>query len=263
MIGVQLFGLRDLMKRDRSDTLQRLRSIGIEAVEPFLPLTKNNLKAFEAQFAEMRRFGFAVPSMHISPSLFGKDPRKISRDLLMIQERTGISVFVFSGMFSVEKAARKWGYLLGEIAKNVKNSGITILYHNHNMEFTPTENGRKTALDLFFDAAGPDVKLQLDIGWAGLAGDEIEVAKNYADRIMEIHCKDFYAGAKEKYTIYSMPKSMFAPIGEGFIKTREMLALCSHFPNFNGTVLIDQDHSAGDILEDIQLGFNNLKELFS
>lgn len=263
MIGVQLFGLSDLLKKDRRASLQRLRDMGIEAVEPYLPLKKDNLADFEILFDELKDLGLSVPSIHVSPSLFGRQAAKISRELRLIQEKTSISVFVFSGMFSREKSAQKWGRLLGDVSKEVRSNGITVLYHNHNMEFLPAADGGRTALDVFFDAAGNDVKLQLDIGWAGIAGDEIAFAEKNADRIVEIHCKDFYEGAKEKYSLFIMPKSMFAPIGEGVIKTKEILSRRNTFPNFNGVVLIDQDQSAGSLLEDIETGFHNLKEILS
>ena len=261
MIGVNLFGLRQLLKADRSGTLQKLRDIGIEAVEPLVPLGKNKLSALSHELEEYRALGFSIPSVHISPSLFGRKPEIISRDLLKIQDLTGISVFVFSGMFSKKKAAQKWGNLLGETARATNSSGITVLYHNHTMEFAEVSDSGKAALDCFFDAAGPDVLLQLDIGWAGIAGDELAAERKYADRIAEIHCKDFFEGAKGNYSVFTMPKTMFAPIGEGVMKTKEVLSHRGELPNFNGAVLIDQDHSAGNMLHDIEIGFRNLKEI--
>lgn len=105
MIGVQLFGLSNLLKKDRKGTLQGLRDIGIEVVEPYLPLNKNNLADLGIIFDEFRDLGLSVPSAHVSPSLFGKQAAKIGRSLLLIQEKTGVSTFVLSGMFSTEKAA--------------------------------------------------------------------------------------------------------------------------------------------------------------
>lgn len=131
------------------------------------------------------------------------------------------------------------------------------------MELCPVAGSERTALDVFFDAAGPNVKLQLDIGWAGIAGDELAAVKKYADRIVEIHCKDFYEGARGTYSLFTMPKDLFAPIGEGSIRTKETLKMCNDLPYYNGVVLIDQDHSVGSLLDDIQTGFHNLQEILS
>lgn len=236
--------------------------MGIEAVEPYVPLTNKEIAAFESAFEEFKALGLSVPSAHISPALFGRRPAKISRNLVLIQDKTDISVFVFSGMFSKESAAQRWGRLLGDVARAVSDSGITILYHNHDMELRPVGADGRTAMDTFLDAAGSDVMLQLDIGWAGVAGNEVDIAKKYADRIVEMHCKDFYKGARGKYSLFTMPKRLFAPIGDGVIKTKEVLDMRDDFSNFNGAVLIDQDHSTGDLLSDIATGCHNLQEYF-
>ena len=261
MIGIQLFGLRPLLKADRDGTLKKLREIGAEAVEPLVSLGKNGITQFIQDMEVYRELGFSVPSAHVQPAIFGRNPQRISQDLLKIQEATGISVFVFSGMFSKTKSALKWGKLLGETARITKGSGISILYHNHTMEFNKVSDAGQTALDSFFEAAGPDVLLQLDIGWAGIVGDEVAIARKYADRIAEIHCKDFHEGARGNYSIFTMPKTMFAPIGEGIIRTGDILRCRDEFPNFHGVVLIDQDHSAGNMLDDLEIGFHNLEEL--
>ncbi len=271
MIGVQFFGLRKELSKDHTGTLKQLKEIGFEAVEPMIRLKNKRLSGNKASwtlgtltddYTNVQKMGFKVPSVHISLGLFGTKRDKLSRALRKIKEQTGISNFVFSGMFSNAKGAKKWGRLLHRVAEDVKEQGCHILYHNHESEFTMIEISGKclTALDYFYQFAGPEVMLQLDIGWAGFAGDELEAARKYKDRIVEIHCKDFFEGVKENYNCYNMPGEMFAPIGEGVIKTREFLGMRDLFPHFNGAVIIDQDRSAGDIMEDVRIGFRNLEE---
>ena len=116
-----------------------------------------------------------------------------------------------------------------------------------------------SALDYFFSLAGEKVGLQLDIGWAGVGGDELAIAQKYADRIVSIHLKDFAPGTKGNFKNENMPKERFCAIGNGEIRTAEVLAIRDSFARFNGSIIIDQDHSPTDILEDIRIGCQNIQ----
>lgn len=115
-------------------------------------------------------------------------------------------------------------------------------------------------LDRFLELTAPEVRLQIDIGWAGLMTDEVEAVKKYADRIQSIHCKDFYPKAKEGYNHTNMPEECFAPIGEGVIKTREIMGMLDELPLFDGSVVIDMDFLNHGAQEDYTTSYNNLVE---
>lgn len=265
MIGAQLFGLRNDLGKDRAGTLCILKKMGFQAIEPTVSLAHKSplwnpsawtMPFLQERFMEVQEIGLTVPSVHVDLGLFGKSAEKIIAMIRQIKMKTGISVFVFSGMFSTEKKAKKWGELLHRVSDAVKDAGCTILYHNHDMEFH-TVSG-KMILDVFFEYAGSDVGLQLDIGWAGMAWDEIKAADEYADRIVEIHCKDF-AGGRGQYTSLKIPQEMFVPIGTGIIETEEIVRMASGFPRFSGMFIIDQDSSTGDLVEDMRIGLDNLR----
>ncbi len=267
MIGAQLFGLRNAYAKDRMAILFALKKMGYEAVEPMVSAAPKGsllnpsawtLSSLRERFTETQEVGLAIPSVHMNLGLFGKPAEKIAAVIRQVKVETNISVFVLSGMFSTEKNAEKWGNLMCNLSDGVKGAGCTVLYHNHDMEFHTAS--QKMLLEIFFEYAGPDVGLQLDIGWAGMAWDEIEAVKQYTDRIVEIHCKDFFGG-RNQYTSLKMPSEMFAPIGEGIIKTEEIIGMVSGLPRFNGVVIVDQDNSAGDLIEDMRVGLGNLRRM--
>ena len=136
----------------------------------------------------------------------------------------------------------------------------TLLRHILIEEFTPVvvDGNRMTALDYFFALAGQNIWLQLDIGWAGIAGNEQEIAEKYAERIVCLHLKDFLPGTKGKYLNENMPRERFCAIGSGEIQIGQVLGMRHTFPNFKGSIIIDQDHSNTDMLDDIRLGYQNL-----
>lgn len=265
MIGAQLFGIRNEYAKDSVGVLRALKEMGYESIEPMVSTDKRRsifkswtTAELQTCYTEAKAIGLEIPSVHLNLGLFGKPAEQVIDTIRYIKLHMGISVFVISGMFGKEKSAKKWGELLRKVSDAVKEDGCTILYHNHDMELRMLSD--KRALDLFFEYAGPDVGLQLDIGWAGIAWDELEAAKKYADRIVEIHCKDFY-GEKSPYPADKKTREKFAPIGEGIIRTREILEMARTFPRFNGVVIVDQDNSAGDMMEDLRIGFQNLREM--
>ena len=58
-----------------------------------------------------------------------------------------------------------------------------------------------------------------------------------------------------------MPVEAFAPIGEGAIHTKEVLALIDELPRFAGTVIIDQDKYSGDMLTALEKGCGNIRRM--
>ena len=271
MIGVNTFCLFDNIAKDLPSTFRAVRDTGIEALEiHVIPVKKQNglpagvtaQNQFSYVFAQAKEHQLQVPSVHMYCSvgnlIFPKS--WTLRTIRKLHDEYGVENFVFSGMFTDAAGAKRWAKYLRKVAAAVKGSGCNILYHNHSQEFNAVEvNGsRMTALDYFFSMTGPDVYLQLDIGWAGISEDEVELAKRYRDRVMSIHLKDFVSGTRGNFGTGNMPKERFAAIGNGEIRTAEVLAIRNQFPHFNGSIIIDQDHSITGILEDLRIGYLNV-----
>ncbi len=49
----------------------------------------------------------------------------------------------------------------------------------------------------------------------------------------------------------------FAPIGDSIILIREVTSMLDQFPDFGGTIIIDQDKSNA-VFRDMEIGYNNL-----
>ncbi len=56
-----------------------------------------------------------------------------------------------------------------------------------------------------------------------------------------------------------MGPEQFAPIGEGAVRHAEVIAMRDRFPNFDGSVIIDQDKYTGEMLDALRTGFENVK----
>lgn len=270
MLGVNLWGLMPLCREDLPGVLRRLKDMGAESVEGLLvPKKKDRFasgavstaESFGAFYAAARAAGLSVPSVHVFYRVGKRNiplPGVISA-LRTLSREYGVESFAFSGAFTDAPGARKWARYMNTLARALEGEACSVVYHNHDQELhTVLVRGEeKLALDYFLELTREDVLLQLDIGWAGMGADEVALAQKHAGRIHSIHLKDFCPGSRGNYHNPQVPKDRFCPIGEGEIRTGEVLALRHTFPKFRGLVIIDQDFSAGDILEDIRLGCRN------
>lgn len=166
---------------------------------------------------------------------------------------------MISAPFGTAALARHWGKLAKKVSDAIRPNGCRLVYHNHDDEFGLLRQGN--AMDVFLEFCGPDVMLQIDIGWAGMAGGEYEIVKQYADRIVSLHLKDFYPRYRGKFTRKNLPVEAFAPIGEGEIRTKEILAYSSRLPQFTGTVIIDQDLYKGEMLDALKISIENIRKM--
>lgn len=273
-IATQTFGLKKELTADLTGTIEKLHEAGFDAIEPYILFSEKqgnnakNLWAFDTLHVaaeKLRELDMSIPSAHIGVGYgwISIPVSMIVKNILKLHETYGIERFVISGPFSIPGEAWHWASLTRKISNEVHPHGCTILYHNHDDEFRKVRYKSETvsAMDAFLDQTSSDVLLQVDIGWAGLVEDERQLVHRYADRIASLHLKDFYSSYMTGYNRKTMPVESFAPIGEGAVHTKEILALMDELPHFGGTVIIDQDKYSGDMLSALETGCGNIRRM--
>lgn len=275
-IGVNFFGPKKKLYHDFAGTLERLKQSGIMEAEICvafqgrmeppkeleLVLTQEQIQEMSGgiweynvareRLAKVREAGFTVVSTHVMGD--SGEPEKLLAMLPMMQEfgrDTGMKYFVISLMkdlSSIKPFAPVLQQMAGELAKD----GMALVYHNHEIECMP-EDGT-TALAYLMEQC-PDLKLELDVGWAKFAGeDPVELMKKYGDRLVLLHFKDIRSDACPENR-----DTCFTAVGEGSIPLREILAnrnACSALDEWG--LIIDQDDSPTDILVDLDKGARNI-----
>lgn len=273
MLSVQSFCLKEELRMDMRDTIRQLHEIGYDSFEPLLVFDEKqgkkpaNLFSFE-RMAQLKpildAYGMSIPTAHagIGFGNFFMPTSKIISSMRRIHDLYGICYFVVGGLFKNARGARAWAKVCSAVGEGIKDCGCKIVYHNHDVEFTKINvKGRTiTAMDYFMEIVSPDVMLQPDIGWVSNAADEVEFVKKYADRIISIHLKDLKAGSKQ-YIATNMPEEMFTAIGDGCVRTREILALMNSLPNLNGRLVVDQDKSTVGMMVDMKRSYENIREM--
>lgn len=270
-IYIQAFSIREELSKDLNATLDKVIEIGFAGIEAMLlPMQKQgklphylwSKELLEQAMTLCKDKGLEVYSAHMG---FGLGPIRFPAKTIIsyineVRQKYGIRYYIFSGLFNNESSAASAGKLLRKVAAATKDSGAVILYHNHDDEFYPfLKDGMSCyPMDVFLKYAGEDVKLQLDIGWAEYAKSDLFFYERYHDRIVSIHCKDFYDPFKDYTNKNDIPASLFAPIGEGAVHTEMILKDYLDNDLSLKHIAIDQDKFSSDCYEQLKTGYQNL-----
>lgn len=276
-VGTQIFGLKKELTDDFYGCLDQLCDAGFDVVEGIvtffepeqgeIPLNDWVEDTLEKAVAHLAKRKVTVPSFH---TRFDPDREDFSIEALAeitrrVKERTGISRFIANGMFDDKEGAEKWAKIMKAWAEAVEEDDCMIIYHNHDMELDKIEaDGKKTtALDHFFALAGDKVMMQIDLGWAAFAaGDPYAVLSKYKDRIASIHLKDLAPEVlKPGIKREDLCASSFVAIGAGGVDYSRLLEKVAECKNFDSCFIIDQDNSAGSMMEDLKEGCEYIRAL--
>jgi sugar phosphate isomerase/epimerase len=146
--------------------------------------------------------------------------------------------------------------------------GMKVLVHNHTGEFEKLTDSPKTTYDVLLAETDPSlVTMQLDIGWAYIAGvDPMALFKAHPGRFELWHIKDVFglktvnASLGPDARVSSMA---FAPVGAGQIDFKQVFASAAvaglkHFA-------VEHDNAAawGDSLAAARVSYQNLAKMLS
>lgn len=276
-IGVNFFGPKRRLYHDFDGTLERLKAAGITSAEICVAFAGGGeppkelklqipdevlremsggiwpVEEAPRRLAAVREHGLEVVSVH---AMLGFDcsPEQLSAmlpTLLEFGRANRVSYFVISLMKDLE-GIRPYIPALRQLSAGLAQAGITLAYHNHEMECIPQDG--VSALDFLLEQC-PALKLELDVGWATFAGaSPVALMKKYRARIPLLHFKDIKADACP-----ANRDTCFTPVGEGSIPLADILKESVHCPLSHQGLIIDQDDSPNDILEDLALGAANIR----
>jgi sugar phosphate isomerase/epimerase len=204
-LGVQLFTVRDELRRDLRATLARLREIGFTQAELY-GLSGRENRLFGLTAAELKSAfaanALSVELSHVDGSLTNTAAIAdfaaelgITTAIVALPAELGaarndrLSVAPVEGLAQLDALAEK----LDRTARDYRARGIRFGYHNHDVELLPVAG--VVPLDYLMSRTDPDlVKMELDLGWLALAGaNPAEYVRRYSGRIVACHMKDYDA----------------------------------------------------------------------
>lgn len=236
-LGAQLYTVGKEARADLTGTLKRLRALGYRTLEVG---TFNDVPA-----SEYRRAADAANMKITSVSMWdaafgavGSDIDEVVRNLTTVGARhAALTIPIMSREIARQDdedaptyltrlfttlGADNWkrtAALLNDRAEALQREGISLSYHNHNIEFAPVEG--TTGWDILMQETNPAlVGLEVDLGWLAAAGiDPVAFVKAQRGRVRQVHMKDITPDTVHNHAFRMTP----AALGEGVIDWPRLL----------------------------------------
>ncbi|WP_417698882.1 sugar phosphate isomerase/epimerase family protein [Pseudoalteromonas lipolytica] len=231
-VSVQLWSVKDSLKKDFHNTLKSLSEMGFDGVEfaaDFGPYS-DNPAGLKAKLTEL---GLLASSAHVGFDALNES--NIDSTLLFYKTLGVTTLYVPwderawhpEGVKSLVKELTK-------VSNYASRYDMKIGFHNHNKEFNAFNNA--TFWDYIASNTPNSMPLQLDIGWVNYAGkDPLYFIKKYPKRTLSTHIK-----------VRTKNGSMLSPIiGENSIDWPEIIDTLETDGNTQWLVLEQEEYPEG------------------
>lgn len=245
-VSLQLYTLRDDLRKDIVGTLRRVSQIGYRNVE-LAGFGDISAKEYHQILSDL---GLQAQSAHVGmDSLKSDGLAKTLADYKEIGCSTIIIPHLGAEYRDGGKAYPRTAELLNKIGANVNAAGFKFGYHNHNFEFDEKFEGKSGMEWLMNGTEASLVKLELDTYWALFAGlNPVDVIDTYADRVQLLHIKDMDPADRS-----------FAPVGTGTLPLDEIVDAAKRTKVVE-YLIVEQDSAIKQTpLESVEISFKNLK----
>jgi Xylose isomerase-like TIM barrel. len=245
-IGLELYSVRDAMRRDPERTLAAVRAIGYTDVE--LLWSMGNFGRTPQQVrATLDHEGLRAPSAHISPAviLVGWQ-RSLDMAKMLGHEYLIVPSLTVDTQRSLDDW-REWADRFNAAGAVARRAGIWLAFHNEPDHMKPIDG--TVPYDVFVERTDPSVvRLQLDVGnMAQGGGDPFAYLARYRNRYWSFHIKDVVAD-----------HSHDTELGKGVLDVRRLLAA---IPDLQHKPLYVEQEGAADQLASAGADYRYLSTL--
>jgi sugar phosphate isomerase/epimerase len=260
--GVQLYSVRDDMKKDPSGTLKKLADMGYKYVEHANYVDR---KFYGWDAKEFRKvlddLGLKMKSGHTvmnakawdeSKNDFTDAWRYTVEDAAVLGQQYVISPWLDESYRKNIDGLKRFLQVFNKSGELCKKSGMKFGYHNHDFEFSTQVDGQRL-YDIILKETDPDLVIQqMDMGNMYSAGGRpLELLRQYPGRFKSFHVKDEIKAEKGERPYES------AVLGAGIMEVKQVVDLAK---KIGGTehFIIEQESYQGKppldcVKEDLQI----------
>lgn len=257
--GATLYTVRDLMENDPKGVLKQLADLGYVNIEA---TSYRDGKFYGMAPAEFKTYlgelGLVPLSVHQ-----GGVTLENADQMIADSKAAGFRYFVIPippmGHFAFDRETRSMSMtgtveevteIINQIGEKCKAAGMEVLYHNHDFELKPNDDG-VIPLEYFLEHTDPEVvNFQMDLYWMKRAGaDPLDYFERYPGRFRSWHVKDMDSQGR------------FAPVGTGTIDFRRILAQKAQSGMEYYIVEQDMTFDGQEPMEALKISYENLKEI--
>jgi sugar phosphate isomerase/epimerase len=227
-VALQLYTVRDLMKKDFEGTIARVAQIGYKEVEfaGYFNKTPQEVRAI------LQRNGLASPSTHVGYDVVEKKWPETLDTAKAIGHEFVVCPWIDEKQRKTPDGWKRAAELFNHAGEAAQKAGIQFAYHNHAFEFEASEAlGNKLPYDFLLAETDPKlVKMEMDLCWITVGGeDPLKYFDRYPGRFPLVHVKDWtkkgpsgndYGGA----TGSRAREGHMADVGQGDIDWKRIFA---------------------------------------
>jgi sugar phosphate isomerase/epimerase len=252
ILGIQLYTVRDDMKKNTAGTLKQLAAMGYKNVEHANYIDRKFYGYSPSDFkALLDDMGLKMPSGHTV--MTEKHWDKATNDFTDVWKQTVEDAAIVGQHYVIspwldESLRKNYDDLLGFLhlfnksGELCQKSGLKFGYHNHDFEFKYSLNGQKI-YDIILEHTDPNLVIQqIDIGnMYGAGGRALDILKKHPGRFASMHVKDEIK-APGKGEMNDEYESTI--LGKGILPVKEIVNL---FKKSGGTTefIIEQESYQG------------------
>lgn len=249
-IGVQLYTVREAIKKDISGTLNRLADIGFEAVETaFWPdgITLQQAGKY------VKAAGLSVSSAHIELPI-----GEHKQAMLETAAAFGCKKMIWHGWpedkrYRTLEGTKELANLYNEASQFAKANGLQFGIHNHWWEFRNKVEGR-FVYEVLLDMLDKDIFFEIDTYWVKVAGhNPADIVRRFGSRAPLLHIKDGPAQWKD-----SLPEDNPDPmtaVGKG---TQNFPAIVAAANGNTEWMIVEMDKTDTDVFVALQESYDYL-----
>jgi sugar phosphate isomerase/epimerase len=262
-VGIQLYTVRDAMKKDFEGTIAKVAATGYKEVE-FAGLYDRSPKDVRAI---IDKNGLSSPSMHVPYNVVEKKWDETLETAHVLGQKYVVCPWIDVPQRTQPDGWQRAVALFNHAGEAAAKAGIQFGYHNHSFEFeTYPSIGGKMAYDYMLAELDPkNVCMELDLCWISVAGkDPLEYFAKYPGRFPLVHVKDFVVDptSKSNFDGATGPSTKFkghiADVGQGGMDWKKILSRSDQAGIKHYFVENDEPKSAFD---DIKISYDYLNAL--
>jgi sugar phosphate isomerase/epimerase len=228
LVGIQLYSIRDDMKKDPLNTLKQLSAMGYRFVEH---ANYNGRKFYGYSATEFKKIladlNIQMPSGHTvlrkehwddTKKDFTDDWKYTVEDAATVGQELVISPWLDESLRKDIDGLKRFMDVFNKSGELCKKSGMKFGYHNHDFEFSE-KLGNQTVYDIILGNTDPGtVAQQLDIGNLYNGGaTALAIVNKYPGRFESMHVKDEIASSDNKEKFES------TILGKGVVPVKEVI----------------------------------------
>ena len=225
-IGIQLYTVRDALKRDYDGTLAQLAQMGYREVESGKDHDKPD--PHEMRDALMRH-GLTSPSYHVDWKSLGDDWPNVIEANKIVGRTYLVNPWIDEEVRDKPDGWKHAADTLNRAGETAQKAGIQFAYHNHWIEFVPLAEGTLPYDVLLKNLDTNLVKMEMDLGWITVGGqDPVKYFERYPGRFPMVHVKDVHqvpdAASVRSSRFAGEHMTILADVGTGVIDWKRIFA---------------------------------------